>query len=154
MGRPVDVTARQLPVELLRFRVEGVELLVGALDVEEIVSLGAVTAVPGVPRHIAGLLALRGQALPLLDLASFFSLPPGPRVEDRAPRVVVVHKPPFRVGLIADVVVGMLPVPSSMSEPTVMQPSRLRELAIAELDLGDRLGAFLDLRLLLEAARA
>lgn len=142
-------------VQLLRFRVAGAQLAIPVVAVEEIVDHGALTAIPGVPSHIPGIVAVRGEAVPLLDLEAFFGLPPGEKVEDRSARVLVVRVEPYRVGLLCDVVAGVAVIaPPALETPRACQPPALRDFAAAELDLGDAVAAVIDLRRLLEAARA
>jgi chemotaxis signal transduction protein len=142
-------------VPLLRFRVSGAELAVSAGEVDEIVELSVTTSVPGVSPHVPGLLAVRGEPLPLLDLAAFLGLPAQARAQDRDPRVLVARVLPFRVGLLADSIAGIASVTrAQLAAPAILRPEALRRFARAELDLGDRVVAVLDLGRLLEAARA
>jgi len=142
-------------VHLLRFRVAGAQLAIPVRVVEEIVDRGALTTIPGVPPHIRGIVAVRGEAIPLLDLEAFLGLAPSERAEDRSARVLVVRVEPYRVGLLCDVVAGVAAVaPSALEPPRASQPPALRDFAAAELDLGYAVAAVLDLRRLLEAARA
>ena len=152
---PETFTSTGVTVRLLRFRVSGAELAVAASEVEEIVELSATTSVPGVARHVPGLLAVRGEPLPLLDLATFLGLPAQARAEDREPRVLVARAAPFRVGVLADSIAGIAAVTNErLGQPNIIRPERLRQFARAELDVGDSIVAVLDLPRLLEAARA
>lgn len=155
----LPLTARELPLRLVFFRVHDAELAVAASDVEEIVGLGTLTPVPGVPAHVAGVQALRGQALPILDLGAYLGLNdvgrPVGASDGIAPRVMVANVPPYRVGLLAHRVLGVAGVDETVpSELDLLQPDRLRSAAIAALDRRGRIAALLDLGRLLEAARA
>jgi purine-binding chemotaxis protein CheW len=148
-------TASRATVHLLRFRVSGAELAVVAREIEEIVELSVTTSVPGVSPHVPGLLAVRGEPLPLLDLAAFLGLPAEARAEDRDPRVLVARVLPFRVGVLADSITGITGVTEDqLVPPAILRPELLKQFARAELDMGDRVVAVLDLGRLLEAARA
>ncbi len=58
---------------------------------------GAVpTAIPLTPPFVRGLFNLRGQVLPLLDLASFIGAQEKPTPSSREDRAVVVERGPFR----------------------------------------------------------
>lgn len=142
--------------QLLRFRVGATQLAIPVRLVEEIAPLGARTVVPGVPRHIPGIIAVRGDAVPLLDLAIFVGLPPAEeRNDDREARVLVVRGERHRVGLLCDSVMGVAVISTPRLEPpAAIQPPALREHATAQLDLGDGVAAVIDLDRLLEAARA
>jgi purine-binding chemotaxis protein CheW len=142
-------------ITLLRFRVGAAELAVPASFVEEIVDRGPLTAVPGVPAHIPGILGVRGEAVPILDLHRFLGLSGGLDDEERPPRVLVVRFGRYRVGLLCDRVAGVAVFDESQLEsPHAAQPPPLRSYARAEIDVGSSIAALLDLPRLLEAARA
>ncbi len=60
----------------LAFLIGGDEYAVPILKVREIVAFSDATRVPGTPPWIRGVLNLRGQVLPVVDLAVKFGLPP------------------------------------------------------------------------------
>lgn len=149
------ITRRELPLRLLCFAVRGAELAVAATDVEEIVPLGTVTPVPGVPVHVTGVQPLRGQALPLLDLGAFLGLPEAPDGRAPAPRVLVASAPPYRVGLLVERVHGVVGIDELTSRDLeLLEPAPVRARSVAALDRGGSVAALLDLLGLLEAARA
>ena len=149
---------------VVRFWVSSTQLAVPAASVDEIVSLEAPTLVPGVPRHVAGIVAVRGDAVPLLDLGALLGLGaagpgaasvPSGLSEDRDPRVLVVRGGPYRVGLICDLVSSVAAVAlARMTSAETIQPPELRRFAEARVDLGDGMAVLLDLPRMLEAARA
>jgi purine-binding chemotaxis protein CheW len=59
----------------LTFRLADEEYGVGILKVREIIGLLDITAVPRAPRHIRGVINLRGKIVPVLDLRRKFGLP-------------------------------------------------------------------------------
>ena len=140
---------------LVRFRVSSTQLAVPAICVDEIVTLETPTVVPGVPRHVAGIVAVRGDAVPLLDLAELLGLGEAEQLEDRDPRVLVVRGGPYRVGLICDLVAGVAAVASArLASAETVQPPELRRFAEAQIDLGAGVAVLLDVARMLEAARA
>ena len=46
------------------------------LKVREIIKMMDITSVPQVPRHVKGVINLRGKVIPVVDLRLKFSLPP------------------------------------------------------------------------------
>lgn len=69
------MTAEQLLVQ-----VQDERYGVPVQDVVEVLRIGAVTAMPGAPAVVLGLQNLRGQAIPVVDLASLLGLAePAPR---------------------------------------------------------------------------
>ncbi len=59
----------------LTFRLAEEEYGVGILKVREIIGLMQITAVPRAPKHIRGVVNLRGKIVPVLDLRRKFGLP-------------------------------------------------------------------------------
>lgn len=140
---------------ILRFRVAGSDLGVDARAIEVVVERDELTPIPCAPAHVTGLIAVRGDALPVLDLAAFFGLDGDSDASDREPRVLVVRSPLYRVGILCDAITGILRVPEDRIEaPRACQPASLRRLATGETFVDGAVTPLLDLEGLLEAARA
>lgn len=144
---------------VVRFWVAGTQLAVPAASVDEIVTLETPTLVPGVPRHVAGIVAVRGEAVPLLDVGVLLGLSSAAvqasEFEDRDPRVIVVRGGPYRVGLICELVSSVAAIARArLTSAETVQPPELRRFAEARVDLGDGMAVLLDLPSMLEAARA
>lgn len=70
MAQPASSSAlRAVPGEYLCFKVSGEAFAVPIGQVQEVLALPAVTAVPEAPAFIRGVFPLRGIVMPLLDLA-------------------------------------------------------------------------------------
>lgn len=82
------------------FQVDGAEYVVAAADVLQMESFSGVTRVPGAPPHVAGVVQLRGQVLPLVDVRARFGLPPAERPPDA--RIIVVARGERRVALLVE----------------------------------------------------
>ncbi|MEA2168964.1 MAG: purine-binding chemotaxis protein CheW [Solirubrobacteraceae bacterium] len=78
-------------------------------EVHEVADLGEVTPLPGAPRPFLGVRNLRGEVLPVIDLAGLLG------VEAAGPpeRVVVAQTGAFRAGLAVEAVVGVVELPES-----------------------------------------
>jgi purine-binding chemotaxis protein CheW len=76
-------------------------------DVIEVVDIGDLTPVPGAPRTILGIRNLRGEALPVIDLARLLNLGPG----ETPQRMVVAQAGKLRAGLAVRSVLGVDEVP-------------------------------------------
>jgi purine-binding chemotaxis protein CheW len=106
LARPVGSGARQEPT---------IEMLVLALGVErygiavhrvrEVRPLGTASVVPGLPRHWAGLINLRGALLPVLDVRRFLGVEES--VFSDPPQAVVVAGPAIEAALMVDAVQGV-----------------------------------------------
>jgi purine-binding chemotaxis protein CheW len=80
-------------------------------DVLEVAELGEVTAVPGAGAAVLGVRNLRGQVLPVVDLATVFELPPGD-----PGRIVIAEHGGLRAGLAVDTVAGVEELPDASEE--------------------------------------
>jgi purine-binding chemotaxis protein CheW len=90
---------------LLIVRLDGERIALPAEDVESVVELDALTPVPGVPPHVAGLAALRSRVLTVIDCVA--SLEPGRTGGAIRDAVVVVaegHPYALLVDAVEDVV--------------------------------------------------
>ena len=64
--------------QYLTFHLAGEEYAVDILQVKEIIEYGAITKVPQTPPSIRGVINLRGNVVPVIDLAVKFGLSPNP----------------------------------------------------------------------------
>jgi purine-binding chemotaxis protein CheW len=114
----------------VRLRVSSEAYAVAVADVREVVELGQVRAVPRARLELLGVRNLRGQILPVVDLALVFGMartvPPG--------RLLVVADGERRAGFAIDEVSGV----SELGDPTEETESAL--LTGATLDGGDLIG--------------
>lgn len=95
--QPMDSTDER---QLVSFNLGDAEFGISIQDVQEIVRLSRITAVPQAPDYVEGVVNLRGEVLPVVDLRKRVGLPTKP-VSD-ATRVVVVDLRGAKAGLIVD----------------------------------------------------
>ncbi len=105
--------------QYLSFSLAGCEYGVGILKVKEILQYEAVTKVPSTPRSVRGVINLRGQVVPVVDLAAKFGLP-----ETAATKLtciliveVLLDGQPAVVGVLADRVQEVVELGSDDVEP-------------------------------------
>ncbi|MCS7235358.1 MAG: chemotaxis protein CheW [Armatimonadota bacterium] len=117
--------------------------------VHEIIRMQEVTRIPRAPAFVEGVINLRGQVIPVIDLRKRFGLPHGER--NGAARIVVVEMNGSRVGVVVDAVLEVLRLPNS----SVVPPEEL--LAASEVAFlqgvakqGEDLILLLDLQRVLE----
>lgn len=79
--------------------------------VKEIRAFTSVTPVPGAPAHVRGVMNLRGQVIPVMDLRARFGLPE--REYDRFTVVILIHTGARVVGMVVDAVSDVIDI-----EPT------------------------------------
>lgn len=83
--------------------------------VREVYPLRDFTALPGVPAYILGLINVRGQIMPVMDLKKFFNLPE--RGLGELNKVIIIRNEVMEFGILADSVVGT----RSLSPDTIQQ---------------------------------
>jgi purine-binding chemotaxis protein CheW len=84
----------------VRLRAGGEDYAVPVAEVLEVIPLGAVDAVPGAPAASLGVCALRGQPLPVFDLARLLGL----QAETGAGQILVTPHARGRLGWAVDAV--------------------------------------------------
>jgi purine-binding chemotaxis protein CheW len=83
--------------------------------VHEIIRMQEVTRIPRAPAFLEGVINLRGQVIPVIDLRRRFGLPPAGH--NGAARIVVVEMNGSRVGMIVDAVLEVLRLPADAVVP-------------------------------------
>lgn len=106
-----DRSARSSDVllQLVTFNLVGEEFGLPILDVREIIRMVEVTPVPHSPSFVEGVINLRGQILPVIDLRKRFNLESSEANDDT--RIVVVEINNNLIGLIVDGVNEVLRIP-------------------------------------------
>ena len=113
-------------------------------DVREIIRMQTVTRVPGAPPYVEGIINLRGQVIPVVDLRKRLELAVGEQTNES--RIVWVTISGQDVGVIVDAVTEVLRIPLSAIEPPSSMVSSVDSdylRGIAKLD--SRLIILLDL---------
>ena len=93
---------------------------VPVLKVREIITMLPITSVPQMPRHVKGVINLRGKVIPVIDLRTKLALPDPPATESNC--IVVVQLPARggelrNIGLIVDAVEEVANVATEDIEP-------------------------------------
>jgi purine-binding chemotaxis protein CheW len=123
----------------VRVRVADEHYALPVADVLEVAELGDVAPVPGAGAAVLGVRNLRGQVLPVVDLATVLELSAGD-----PERIVIAERGGLRAGLAVDAVVGVEELPEASEEVDS------RHLAGAALSDGALVGV-IDIESVLEA---
>lgn len=101
-------TAKQLIDEeqLVTFKIDSVEYGVKIANVQEINRMTEVTQIPRAPYYIEGIVNLRGNVIPALNLRKFFNLP-DQSITD-ATRIIIIDLDGKRTGIVVDSVSEVL----------------------------------------------
>lgn len=108
-------------LQLVSFLLEDVEYGVDILSVHEILRYPDITRLPNTPQFIKGVINLRGNVIPVVDVRMRFGYPPG-EVTDLT-RVIVIETEGKEVGLLVDNVYQVVRIHESFVDP----PSELIE---------------------------
>ncbi len=107
--------------QLVSFRVSDEEFGIDILQVQEIIRMLPIAIVPSAPSFVKGVIDLRGEVIPIIDMRKRFKLPPIPY--DNETRIIVVHTTNFTVGFIVDAVCEVIRISESAIEkpPAVVE---------------------------------
>jgi purine-binding chemotaxis protein CheW len=100
-------------LHVLRVEIAGESYAVDVGLVREVRQVDRITPVPGVPRHFAGVINLRGEILTVLDIRPIFEL----EAPGRQGSIIVLSVDGRSVGLLADTAVRVLRLPADSIGP-------------------------------------
>ncbi len=107
----VPAASSSRTVELCAFRVGDEEYVIDLRRIREIVQPLPVTAVPRAPDFVEGVIDLRGEVMPLVDVRRRLGLPPRPH--GARPKVLVVNLAGRALALLVDGVSEVMRIPRS-----------------------------------------
>lgn len=108
----------------------------------EVLTPFGVKPVPGMPEHIPGVMRIRGEIVPLIDMRARLGVEPSPSKE----RAIIVRSVAGKVGLIVDEVFGILKFdPEKFRKPPVMFLGLKRKYLAGLYGMGDDVIAVLDM---------
>ena len=102
-------------LQLVGFQLGNEEYGIDILKVQEINRVTEITKIPQSPEFIEGVINLRGNVIPIIDLRKRFHMPE--REHDRQTRIVVGEIEERTVGFIVDAVSEVIRLPSNTVEP-------------------------------------
>jgi purine-binding chemotaxis protein CheW len=101
--------------QLIRFTVGAEEYGLELLRVKEVIRMRQITWLPKAPQCVQGIINLRGDIIPIVDLRTRFGLP---SIENTAmTRVIVVEVGGRLVGMVVDSASQVVRVPADQFEP-------------------------------------
>ncbi|MGI5882959.1 MAG: chemotaxis protein CheW [Dethiobacteria bacterium] len=111
----IDKSEAVAEVQMVVFRLESEEFAVDINQVKEVLKMSRVTPLPQSAHYIEGVINLRGEVIPVVDLRKRFELPEGKRAEQT--RIIIVEIQDSNVGLIVDSVSEVLRLSSTAVQP-------------------------------------
>jgi purine-binding chemotaxis protein CheW len=141
------------PAHLVCFRIGKETFGVDIFAVREIVRVQEITAVPGAPEFVLGVINLRGRIVSVVDLGR--QLGQTPSEITTASRILVIHLDGVSVGFLVDAATSVLKVPADSIEPP---PDMIGGVKADYLEgvakLEERLAILLNLRKVLTVGQA
>jgi len=109
VARPEEEVRETRFSEILTFRLGGREYAIEMQYIREVFIIREITPVPGVPDFIAGICAVRGEIISLVDLHTLFSIPKHGLTDLN--RVIVLTDGTITFGILADYItdIGIRP---------------------------------------------
>jgi purine-binding chemotaxis protein CheW len=102
-------------IQVVSFKLGSEEYGVDIAQVQEINRMVAVTHVPRAPQFMEGVINLRGQLIPIIDLRARFGMPRAEHTKNT--RIVVTEIATKRVGMVVDSVSEVLRLDVGQIEP-------------------------------------
>ncbi len=131
-------------MQLVSFRLGHEEFGIVITKVQEIILLGEITRMPQTPAYIKGLINLRSNVIPIVDLRLRFGLDEAEATDET--RIMVVNVEDKTVGLIVDAVSEVLRISQDQVTPPPPAVSGLgREYLTGLVRLEERLLVMLDI---------
>jgi purine-binding chemotaxis protein CheW len=135
-------------VQVVSFRLGNEEYGVDISQVQEIIRIVEITHVPRAPHFMEGVINLRGQLIPIIDLRTRFSMPRAEHTKHT--RIVVTEIGSKRVGIVVDSVSEVLNIPMDHVEGA---PDMIAGVGTEYIQgvgkVGDRLVILLDLTMVI-----
>lgn len=137
--------------QMVVFRLADEQFAVSINQVQEINRLSQITKVPRAPKYVEGVVNLRGDVIPVIDLRKRFDIPA--RDYNQFNRIIVSDFDKKKVGIIVDEVLEVLRVSKKSIEqaPEIVQESNIQNFLEGLANLGERMILMLNLKNILQA---
>ena len=106
-------------ISLVTFKISNETYAIDIMEVNEIVKLTEITPIPNAPDFVDGIITLRGQIIPIVDLNKRFNFVPRTYTEEdelfRAIVIIRVHD--MTIGILIDQVNRVIPIDRNQIQP-------------------------------------
>ncbi|MGF9711227.1 chemotaxis protein CheW [Paenibacillus naphthalenovorans] len=128
------MTSAQAIKQLVTFRIETEEFGLPITDVYEIIFVPQVTSIAKAPESIVGVINLRGEIIPVIDLRIQFLKEP---IKSKKQRIIITRSQGRVIGLLVDEVKEVLRIDENSLEPvpdTIVTTQTAYMRAICKMD--------------------
>jgi purine-binding chemotaxis protein CheW len=108
-------TLEEASLELLEFRLAQEYYALETRHVQEVYPLKDLAVMPCTPAFVLGMVNVRGNITPVIDIKKFFDLPDKGLTDLH--RIIIVQGNDIEIGLLADVIVGLRTVAADSLQP-------------------------------------
>jgi purine-binding chemotaxis protein CheW len=112
---PEETESPILQLEITEFRLGDETYACASSSVREVYQLKGLTSLPCTPAFILGIINIRGQILPVIDVKPLLGLP-SPLTRELG-KVVILHAEGMEIGLLVDTIVGVRAISTSILYP-------------------------------------
>lgn len=112
-------------LEVIEFGLAQERYAILTAAVREVYPLKDLTPLPCTPPFVLGIINVRGQILPVIDIKKFFDLPQQGITDLH--KVIIVHNEEMELGILADVIIGLRVMPVNALEPSLPTLTGVRE---------------------------
>ncbi len=136
-------------LQLVAFTIDDQEFAVDILKVQEIEKISHITRVPRAPGSLEGVINLRGEVIPVINLRKRLDMEIKPISESN--KIVIAKANELTVGIIVDGVSEVVRLPKNMVESSPSLVDNINASYIQGVGkLGERLLILLDLNIILD----
>ncbi|MEX0804168.1 MAG: chemotaxis protein CheW [Candidatus Binatia bacterium] len=122
---PESLKHTEAAIEVVEFGLAQERYALPTAAVREVFPLKDLTPLPCTPPFIVGVINVRGQILPVIDIKKFFDLPQQGITDLH--KVIIVHHDEMDLGILADVVFGVRAIPLNTLQPSLPTLTGIRE---------------------------
>jgi purine-binding chemotaxis protein CheW len=97
------------------FDLAGTTYALRSRDIQQLEMVGAITPVPNAPPFVAGVVSIRGQVIPVVDLRARFGF--APAAHDLRSRLIVTRSGTRTIGLLVDSAREFAAIPAADVQP-------------------------------------
>jgi purine-binding chemotaxis protein CheW len=112
-------------IEVIEFGLAQERYAIPTAAVREVYPLKDLTPLPCTPPFVLGVINVRGQILPVIDIKEFFDLPEQGITDLH--KVIIVQHEELELGILADVVLGMRMLQINVVQPSLPTLTGIRE---------------------------
>lgn len=142
---------KKLDGTFLVFQIEKEKFGISTELVNEVVQVEKIAQVPGLSDYIVGVISVRGEIVPLLDLKTLFYVE---KLDiSNESKIIVINYEKEKIGILASEIVDIIPVYSGDLKLPQHLNSSFGGAVVAQFELGSDLVSILDMKTILEKIR-